>query len=304
MTTARDLVATAKRHLLADSREQLNKLASSAIVDATSLVLTYDVAQIAAGSTVEVGMEVFHVWAVNAGTKTLTVEPAQLGSTSTTHDAGDLVTVKPRFPTHTVLAEINNDLQALSSPTNGLYLDAVVELTYSSSAGGYDLTGVTDVDGILDIHAEPYSTTEPWRPVTNWTVSRDAKPSLFPSGFALFLYENANQGKALRVRYRKSFSPLTALSQDVLAITGLPTSCHDIPPLGAAARLAGARDIKRNFVESQGDSRRAEEVGSGAILRSAAWLQSERQRRIVEEASRLSAENPIRSFIPQPVVTW
>jgi hypothetical protein len=47
------------------------------------------------------------------------------------------------------------------------------------------------------------------------------------------------------------------------------------------------REIKRNFTESQGDTRRGEEVTSGAIGNSIQNLQRLRRDRIQAEAARL-----------------
>jgi hypothetical protein len=52
------------------------------------------------------------------------------------------------------------------------------------------------------------------------------------------------------------------------------------------------RELKRNFTESQGDTRRAEEVGSGAITNSIQNLVRLRRDRITAEAARLARQYP------------
>jgi hypothetical protein len=52
------------------------------------------------------------------------------------------------------------------------------------------------------------------------------------------------------------------------------------------------REIKRNFVESQGDTRRPEEVVSGAITNSVSNLKALRRDRIIAEAARLARAYP------------
>ena len=82
-----------------------------------------------------------------------------------------------------------------------------------------------------------------------------------------------------------------ALSTNV-SVTGLQPSATDLPPIGAAIRLMAGREIKRNFTESQGDTRRSTEVPPGAIAQSANGLARLRQTRIAAEAARLHALYP------------
>jgi len=59
-------------------------------------------------------------------------------------------------------------------------------------------------------------------------------------------------------------------------------------------RLMAGREIKRNFLESQGDTRRAEEVPPRAIMDSVANIQRLRRERVIAEAGRLKAQYPIK----------
>jgi hypothetical protein len=56
--------------------------------------------------------------------------------------------------------------------------------------------------------------------------------------------------------------------------------------------MAG-REIKRALTETQGDTRRAQEVPSGAANASLNGLRVQRQNRIVAERARLDAQYPI-----------
>ena len=78
-----------------------------------------------------------------------------------------------------------------------------------------------------------------------------------------------------------------------LSTTGLQASAYDLPPLGAAIRLMSGREIKRNFTETQGDSRRATEVPAGAVQQSSTGLKLLRAQRIVAECARLNSLYPI-----------
>jgi hypothetical protein len=69
-------------------------------------------------------------------------------------------------------------------------------------------------------------------------------------------------------------------------------SVTDILALGTQIRLMSPREVKRNFTESQGDTRRSDEVSVGAVGNSFSQLQRLRRDRIQAEASRLSRAYP------------
>lgn len=300
MTTTADLIAEAKRHLLSFQREPMNRLASAATADATSLIFEFDTSSITAGSHVQLGLELIYVWSVDPSSKVAQVERAQLGSVAAAHDAGTVATINPKFPDFAILKAINDDLADLSSPANGLYAMRSADLTFSAGSSGYDLAGVTD---LLEIHEIRHrigaaSGYRQWPILTNYELSRDVSAVDFPSGFGLFLAEGGASGQPVRVLYKSGFSPLVNLIDDVELVAGLPASMHDIPPMGAAVTLVAPREIKRNFTESQGEPRRANEVPPGAVGNSMRLLAGRRQNRIAAEAVRLAQQYPDRGFIP------
>jgi hypothetical protein len=74
---------------------------------------------------------------------------------------------------------------------------------------------------------------------------------------------------------------------------GYPESAEDILVVGAQIRLIAPREIKRNFTESQGDTRRADEVSAGAVSNSIVSMLRMRRDRITAEASKLTRQYPI-----------
>lgn len=290
MTTALELIQRTETHLLGSVTEKRNRLAS-AISDttSTSLTLTYDAGPITQGARIEIDAEEMYVWAVNG--QTVTVERGFNGSTAATHAQNAHVVVDPRYPRHVILRALNDDLRDLSSPVNGLFKSSYVDLTYSPAYDGYDLTGVSDLIGILDVfYEEP--TRRGWTP-TQWRLNRDLPTADFASGNAVFI-NAAFPGSTVRVRYKAPFSTITYSTSDVETTSGLPASAIDIPVLGAAARLIAGREIPRNQVESQPSTRRADEVPPGAIANSARALLAFRAQRIADEAARLMSRTPIR----------
>jgi hypothetical protein len=61
----------------------------------------------------------------------------------------------------------------------------------------------------------------------------------------------------------------------------------DIPPLGAEIQLTLPREIRRNFMGSQPDPRKAPEVPAGSISNSVQAMMMLYNTRISEEADRL-----------------
>lgn len=297
MTTAADLVAETKRHLLSFQREPLNKLATGTTDSAGTFVFAYDITQIQAGAYLQIGLELVYVWSVDPGGKTAQVERAQLGSTATAHSAGDVVTINPKFPDFAILKALNDDLADLSSPMNGLFAVRATDLTASSNAGSYDLTGASDLLEVISVRHSVPGGQNTWATISNYELSQSAG-SDFASGYSLMLSEGVLSGRPLRVLYKASFSPLAALTDDVELVTGLPDYMHSIPPLGAAMALVAPREVKRNFTEAQGEPRRGNEVPPGAVQSSMRGLAALRQQRIASAASRLAQQYPDRGFIP------
>lgn len=299
MTTASDLIARTKQHLLGMQREAMDVLVSGITSSQTSFQVTYDVSQIQQGSYVAIGLELMYVWAVEQGSKTVTVQRGQLGSTAATHATGDVITVNPRFPDFMILQEINADLDDLCSPVNGLFAMRSIDLTGIYGQRGYDLAGASSVLEVQEVRYRVGAAggRRDWIPLTDYDLDREVNTADFPSGVALFLPMVGTS--AVRVRYKATFTHLTNLTDDVETVAGLPLSAHDLPPLGAAIRLVAGREIKRNFTESQGDSKRATEVGPGAVNASSGGLRVQRAQRITAEAARLEQQYPTRGWIPE-----
>ena len=287
MTTGAQMVAETRRHIDGPRSSNRNLLQTTLTADATSVVLTYGVESITEGATIGIGWEVMHVWAVTPATNTLTVTRGQDGSTAAAHTSGALVRVNPRVTDFAVAWALNQDLMDLSAPTNGLFRVGVADLTSSAVRHSLDLTGATNVLDLIDAREARPGPEEQWPVIEGARIVPSMDTDEFPSGFALMLPPSYFPGSQLRVRYRADYAPLTAPENDVQAITGLHASAHDIPPLGAAARLIGTQEVIRNDQTRQGDTRRAEEVPPGAVFNSTRGILGLRQQRISAEATRL-----------------
>jgi hypothetical protein len=101
-------------------------------------------------------------------------------------------------------------------------------------------------------------------------------------------------GLPLYVSYKARFRPFVNLTDCATTWAGLPATCMDLLPLGAAIQLVVGREVKRNWTESQPDPRKAQEVPPGAVVASVKGWATIRQQRIDAEADRLSQQYPAR----------
>ena len=295
MTTLNDLVQVTKRRVLSDLREETDTLGANVSSGATTLSLgaNQTLGSIRAATILEVDYELFLVTSQPSSPASIPVSPGFLGTTTAAHTAGALVTVNPRFPNADIVKAINEDLDDLSSPTNGLFQMLEVTVTYNPVKVGYDLTGVNpaNVIEIHEIRVQDYGPAAAWPLLKprSYKVQRNADPSVFPSKIALEMYDTGFPGRPMRIQYKAPYTtPLVNPTDDVLNVTGLHTQAHDIPELGAALRLMEYRELKRSFSESQGEPRRAQETPVGSSLTADKGIMLRRTARIEAERSRLN----------------
>lgn len=293
MTTTADVLSRVRHRVMSGARDQLNKLDEDLDTSETDVTFEFDAGGIAPGARLAVDLEEMFVWSV--ASKTATVLRGFNGSTPAEHDDGDLVYVNPVLSDFEILRAVNAELDALSSPSNGLFRVATVDLTYSPSVQGYNLTSVTSIENVVGVFADQPDSSQNWIPVGpgQYRLLRNQSTGDFASGFSLtFLGGALSPGRAARVVYRAPFSNLSTVADDVETVAGLHAQAHDVLELGAALRVMSGRPVKRAFTEGQGETRRAEEVTVRDVIASTALLRQEYEERVAEEASRLTARYP------------
>lgn len=289
MTTLRDIISDVRRLLLSGIPEERNKLAGGLTGSATSATFTYPLGSIDRGTRLSANLEDMYVWSKSS--QTVVVDRAIDGSVQSDHADGDVVYVNPRFSNYEIYDAINKELLALSSPANGLFAVDDFSITYNPIISGYDFPYP-----VLDIYQVRYTIpgpTQEWFISQNWEYTKHAG-SDFGSDTALFIYD-AFPNQPVVVKAKLAFLTLAANLDTDISSSLLPISCYDILSLGAAAALTSPREVRRNFTETQGDTRRASEVPPGANLGGARELMRARQQRINEEAARLSQQYPMRA---------
>jgi hypothetical protein len=289
MTTAANVIDKTLRQLLSGTVEARNRLTTTLNSSATSVVVDFSVEGLRAGQVCEIDSELMYIWVSDSATRTLTVQRGFNGTTAAAHTAGAIVTINPRFPRAQVLEEINNEITDLSSPSNGLFKIETLNITYNGSDKMINLTGATSVIDILNVSVRYL--TDDYPIARKVKIVRDLPTDDFASGFALRFDQAVMPGR-LRVVYKAPYTTAATEATDINTTCGIQDSITDIVTIGAQIRLMAPREIKRNFVESQGDTRRAEEVVSGAITNSVSNLKALRKDRIIAEAARLARAYP------------
>lgn len=292
MTTGNDWIAQTRQYLMSGYQENRNKLAVAYTKGDPTLTFKYPMNGIREGARICIGTNTFYVWSING--QVAQVSGGDEDSTDANAPVDSLVRVSPRFTDQDIWNMLAADVNDLSSPANGLFAIETLDLTYNATVNGYDLGPVAD--RFQTVYEVKYLTPGPQldnpRITTNgFRINRQANMMQYPSGISMQLFQPAYPGYNLRLVYKASFVMPTSAFANVSS-TGLQPTAYDLPPIGAAIRLMEGREIKRNFTENQGDTRRASEVGPQAVYQSSRGLKEMRQRRIMAEAARLDALYP------------
>ena len=290
MSTASALFERVNRQLLGGTIEEQNKLFTAVNSSETSFVLSYDLAGLRSGSVFEIDSEMIYIWEAVSGSKTLVVQRGYAGTTAASHSAGAIVKLNPRFPKSQMIDALNQDIDDLASPLNGLFRVVTLSIPYNGSDRQINLTGATNVIDLVDVRLRFLSDDYPY--VSRARLQRDLPTSDFPSGFAIVLDEPVMSGD-LRVRYKAPFARVSLPSDDIQSVAGVPESMEDILEMGIMSRMLSTREVKRNFIESQGDTRRSEEVPPGAMRDSFGNILRLRRDRIIAEAAKLARQYPL-----------
>ena len=289
MTTAATVIDRTLRQLLSGTVEPRNKLSSSINSSVTSVITTYPLEGLRAGQVCEIDSELMYIWATDSGTKTMTVERGFNGTTAASHTADAIITVSPRFPRSQVLEAINDEMRDLSSPLNGLFQVKTLDLDYNGSDVMINLTAVTAIIDLLSVSVRYM--VDDYPVARKVRLVRDVPTDDFASGYALRFDQGVFPGR-LRIVYKAPYVTASTESSDINTTGGIQDTVTDIVAIGAQIRLMSPREMKRNFTESQGDTRRAAEVPAGAVASSITNLQRLRRDRIQAEAARLMRSYP------------
>lgn len=326
--TFNDLIEKVYRRLLSGQRDMTAILGS--VIDDTTDTLPLKGVQnnmVTPGGYLSIDLEVMYVLTWD-GTNATVIRGYQ-GSKAASHALNSTVYVNPKFTKFDIGVAINDDLRDLSSPTNGLFRVDSTSIPYNPVFQGYDLGDLPNnfID-VLSVNFRIAPPTHNFPAIRNWRIQRQmfgssgTADSIFPSGQGIQLYEQGWPGLPMYLMYSAPFIPLVNLTDDVtltpvnnidaadapynykgvvplkdgvpVQLANLPSTAIDLPALGAQIKLMESREIKRNFIEAQPDSRKATDVPAGATNASIRALQMERQSRIDAESDRLARQYNVR----------
>ena len=290
MTTAATVIDRTLRQLLSGTVEARNKLVSTITSADTSVTVTYALEGLRVGQVFQIDSELFYIWEADTGTKTLTVERGYNGTTAAAHTANAIVTINPRFPRAQCLEALNDEIADLSSPMHGLFQIKTLNIDYNGSDSMINLTGVTAIIDLVQVSVRYM--TDDYPIARKVRLMRDLPTDDFASGFAIRFDQGVFPGR-LRVVYKAPYTTAATESVDVNSTGGVQETLTDILAIGTQIRLMSPREVKRNFTESQGDTRRSEEVPPGSTRDSLTNIQRLRRERIVAEAARLKQQYPL-----------
>ena len=290
MTTVADICADARRMAYGSMSEQINLVSSNVLAGATSFGVELDISGISTGTILSSGLNVWYVRSVNDSTNTISVIPNYDNSPSEALTTGDVIRIKPRVTDWYLFNLFNDEMRKLSSTTSGLYTIGSWTDPVEPSYQTYEVpVEAENMVNLLRLRYRLPGTPDVWTIIPpsyyNWQVT--------PTASRIQLLVAIPSGTSIEFTYKAPFTFATSLSDNVFTTCGLSDTMSDIPALGMVVTLLRTTDSRRNQLSTQGDPRRAAEVGSATNLSSAAAFERDYKARVQDEYARLIQRNPI-----------
>jgi hypothetical protein len=295
MTAVFDVMVLALNdYLLTNQRERRNLLAAGIDADDTILTFVHPLKTIQEGACLSIALEDMYVVDVNTQAQTATVIRADKGTTASAHTTAEQVSVNARVTLAGLLRAMRSELDALSA--EGLFQMKAENITYNSAVRGYELTDATAID-VWEVRADTSGPESDWPAVPfRWEHKMPTTGThSFASGI-MVVPEGGESGRSIRVWYKAPFTTtgLDSLVDDVTTVSGLHAEAMDLLALGMALQVTAGAAIRRARPDTQGDTRRGEEVTVNDALQSPRGLMALRDRRLNAEISRLNRMYPPR----------
>src|SRR5690606_33833503 len=130
---------------------------------------------------------------------------------------------------------------------------------------------------------------------SDFQIVKHAETDDFPTGFALRLYGYTDPSVPLRLTYKAPSGGVGDLDDDLVSDVGAPATAMDLLALGASLRLLVGTEVERNRLDSQPDTRRAQEVPATARVQALTPFRQQHARRLNEERMAFARKYPPRS---------
>lgn len=291
MPEFRELIDSVIGQLYGHSIDQpaLGTLVGGVTAEATELAIDFGDQPGAArpNGLIEIGRELIHVSRFDPNTGVATLGSwgrGQRGTTAAPHDAGDMVTVRPRYPRATVARVLNEVIQASCPP---LYAPRDLDPIYVDSYTPLGFPLPDDTVRVLRVDA-----TEPGPEelsdrfvVRNWTVRTVAGTQL--------LEVPCSERLTLQVTVAAQPGRLVNDTDNYALVTGLPEQTNDLIQMGALARLVLGVDLARQQMTSVEASARNDKVPAGSPSALARFYQALYTQRLEQERDRLQQTYPL-----------
>lgn len=237
---------------------------------------------------VEIGAELIAVASFDPGTGIARLGSwgrGQRGTKAVAHDAGAMVTVRPRYPRKHV-ADVLNQVVAASCPPlfaardlPPIDLGAFVDIGYPLPADTVRVLRVDTTANAPELIAER-------RVVRNWTVRS-------VSGQQLLELPRGATFQTVQVTIATTPGRLVSEADDFATVTGLAESCADMVVMGAIARLILSIDLARQQVSSVEASARGDRIGVSTGSTISRYYQALYAQRLQSEQDRLLQTHPL-----------
>lgn len=238
---------------------------------------------------VEIGNELIYVRSVSDDFA-LAVAPdgrGYRGTTAEAHAVDARVTVNPVLPKSLVQRKVNETIVGLWPTVWG---EATTTVTPSSVSVGYSLPA--DVEEVVSVDHEVDDISKTWGPVRRWRFESSADTTDFPTGKALFVFQDTGLTDDIRVRYRKQPTELANDSDDLTVVAGLRSSARAVIVAGTVWRLVSSMDMSRLKANAVPSDLMDEGNPVGNATQIAGYLRRVYERELLDEQQRLQVSTP------------
>lgn len=261
-------------------------------ISGTATTLTIANAENIAKGIIQVNDELIWVDSYDKNTGVITIPPygrGYLGTTKSTHSAGNQVIIKPTFPKYNIKKAINDTVRAVSDT---IFATGTFVFPYNPAQVAYALPN--NVHDVLAVSWQTIGPTQEWYPIRGWRLDQMANVTAFNSNKSISIYDGVVPGRNIQVFYTKEPDIFELDQDDYEFTTGLPMSAKDVIVYGAAYRLASMVDPGRLTFVSPESEIQTGRIAVGQGQNAARYLLALYQQRLDEESRKQRDRYPIR----------
>lgn len=238
---------------------------------------------------VEIGDELLFVSSYDAQNQVASVPVwgrGYRGTVAQAHDAGSMVTVRPRYPRKHVARVINQVVAGACPP-----LFSAVDMTEFETGAFVGLGYALPENTIRVLRVEATETNLPEeltfrRVLRDWTVRNIA-------GTQRLELDRGEVYETIQVTLACTPGEMTSESDDFATVTGLSASAADMVIFGALSRLILSADLAKQQTTSVEAQARSEKVPAGSATTIARFYEAKYAQRLEFERDRLQQQFPL-----------